>query len=58
MSELIMPYGKFNGLKTSDIPSGYLTWMAENMDDGKFCYAADDEYQRRESQDEHFWKDE
>jgi len=57
MPEIVMSYGKFRGCKISEIPSGYLKWMAENMENGTLCYAADDEYQRREKWDEHFWGD-
>ena len=58
MSDKIMPYGKFKGKAIHEIPSGYLKWMAENIDDEELCCAADEEYQHREHYNEHFWEDE
>lgn len=53
-----MKHGKFKGIPIQDIPSGYLRWMAENLDDGDLCYAADTEYQRRERELDHWWENE
>ena len=55
MSDLILLYGKFKGKQMHEIPSGYLKWMAENIDDETICEAADWEYQHRESYNVHWW---
>ena len=53
-----MPYGKFKGQDIEEIPSGYLKWLAENIDERnprnkEICLAADKEWQWREENDEH-----
>jgi len=53
--EIRMPYGKFKGKFIHEIPSGYLKWMAENMDDEDLCCAADEEYWLRDRQNSHWW---
>lgn len=55
MNDLTMPYGKFKGKQMHEIPSGYLRWMAKNMDDEILCEAADWEYQHREKYGTHWW---
>lgn len=50
-----MPYGKFKGKEMWQIPSGYLKWMAENLDNDDLCEAADEEYQHRERYNTHWW---
>lgn len=57
MSDLRMPYGKFQGYKIENIPSGYLLWIAENFNDEKICVAADKEWQYREKWNEHFYEE-
>jgi hypothetical protein len=49
---MIMPWGKFKGKDIEDLPSSYLKWLAENIDEKKpqnkaICIAADKEYQYR-----------
>lgn len=56
MSEIKMKYGKFKGRTMEEIPSSYLLWIAENVEDGRICYAADSEYQDREKFNTH-WED-
>jgi len=56
---MIMPYGKFKSKDMGEIPSAYLKWLAENMDESKetereICYAADIEYNWRPRNDSHF----
>lgn len=48
-----MPWGKFKGYFMHAIPSGYLKWLAENCEDDEICYAADEEWQWRERNNEH-----
>lgn len=55
--EIRMPYGKFKGKYIHEIPSGYLRWMAENLEDETLCCAADEEFNIREAQNAHFWDD-
>ena len=55
--DFIMPYGKFKGREMTEIPSGYLKWLAENCEDEAICCATDEEYQWREANYEHFWED-
>jgi len=57
MSDTIMPYGKFKGKAIHEMPSGYLKWMAENLDDEVLACEADDEYQYREKYNCHQWED-
>lgn len=49
-----MPYGKFAFEALTDIPSWYLKWVAENIDDEIICKNADTEYQFREKHNSHF----
>jgi len=56
---MIMPYGKFKGKPIEELPSSYLRWMAENINDEykkeeSICLAADKEYQYREKNGMHF----
>jgi hypothetical protein len=54
--EIIMPFGAYKGKAIHEIPSGYLKWMAENLDDHPDLQeAADDEYQYRERYNAHQW---
>jgi hypothetical protein len=48
-----MPWGKFKGTPIHELPSSYLRWVAENVDESKdfnarVVKACDDEYQYRE----------
>ena len=48
---MLMPWGKFKGHEIASLPSSYLRWLAENIDEGRnkaVCLAADEEYQYRE----------
>ena len=56
MSDMVMPYGKFKGKAIHEIPSGYLKWIAENINDVMLCEAADEEYQHREHYNAHFYE--
>jgi len=53
-----MPWGKFKGHDIEGLPSSYLRWLAENIDETKpvnraVCLAADKEWQWRERSGEH-----
>jgi len=56
-NDIIMPYGAFKGRMMHEIPSGYLKWIAENIDDEAICCAADDEFQHRDHYGTHWWED-
>lgn len=50
---LKMPYGKFKGQEIVSLPSSYLLWLAEHIDERSernedICLAADKEWQFRE----------
>ena len=52
-------FGKFKGQQIDALPSSYLKWLAENIDDEKkgersICIAADNEFQERERTGCHF----
>jgi uncharacterized protein (DUF3820 family) len=56
---MLMPYGKFKRKPIEEIPSSYLKWIAENVNDEykkdeSLCLAADKEYQFREKNGMHF----
>lgn len=56
---MLMPYGKFKGKPIEELPSSYLRWLAENINDEykkdeSLCLAADKEYQYREKNGCHF----
>ena len=51
-----MPFGKFKGKDIEEIPSSYLKWIAENIDEkknGDLVFEADKEYQWREKNNCH-----
>ena len=55
---MIMPYGKYKGQDMENLPSSYLLWLAENIDERNprnsvVCLAADKEYQLREKTHSH-----
>jgi hypothetical protein len=55
---LRMPWGKFKGELVEDLPSSYLQWLAENIDERKprnraICLAADEEWRWREANGKH-----
>ena len=52
-----MPFGKHKGQKIEDLPSDYLKWVAENIDNETICCEADDEYQWRENTNDHWYED-
>lgn len=52
-----MPFGKHKGKDIEDIPSDYLKWVAENVDDEDICCAADEEYSWREAWNKHFYEE-
>ena len=54
-----MLWGKFKGKEIYALPSRYLRWLAENIDENNpknaaVCLAADKEYQWREQHGQHF----
>ncbi|KKM79221.1 hypothetical protein LCGC14_1352090 [marine sediment metagenome] len=53
-----MPFGKHRGEKIEDLPSDYLRWMKNEMDDEELKEAAEEEYSQREDEGTHFWSNE
>jgi len=51
---MIMPWGKHKDVDMEDIPSSYLSWLAENCDNDDICQAADNEYTFRTDHNTHF----
>jgi len=54
-----LPFGKFKGKEIDALPSSYLKWLAENIDDESkgersICLCADREYNERERTGCHF----
>ena len=52
-----MSFGKYKGKQIINLPSDYLLWLAENVEDGDICYTADKEYQMREKYNKHFYSE-
>ena len=52
--KMIVHFGKYKGRLISEIPSGYLYWLAENCDNEMICEAADYEFRYRDDHDEHW----
>jgi len=53
-----MPFGKFKGHDLENLPSSYLKWLAENINENSpknkaICMAADKEYSFREKNNCH-----
>ena len=49
-----MPFGKHEGKLLVDIPSSYLLWAAENINQEDICQACDKEWSFREKFNSHF----
>lgn len=54
---MIIWFGKFKGTKIRNLPSDYLKWVAENVENEDVCCAADEEYRWRTNNNEHFYDD-
>ena len=57
--DMKMPWGKYKGKEIESLPSSYLRWLAENINEDSdwnrtICLAADEEYQDRERFNSHF----
>ncbi|MEM5785836.1 MAG: DUF3820 family protein [Syntrophobacteraceae bacterium] len=53
---MTMPFGKYRGQTLEEIPSGYLRWIALNVEDqDELQEAADSEFQWREEHGKHVW---
>ena len=53
--EVIMSFGKHEGKSLEDVPSSYLKWFFENVEDqDELVEACYEEWQFREKFDEHF----
>ena len=53
-----MPWGKYKGKEIENLPSWYLKWLAENINEknpvgAQVCKEADEEYQFREKNGSH-----
>ena len=53
--DMIMPFGEHKGKCICDIPSNYLKWAMENLDDEEIALACEEEYCFRERHNNHFW---
>lgn len=51
---MTMPFGKYRGKTIEELPSGYLRWMRDNVEDDDLVDAADDELQFRDIHNTHF----
>ena len=54
-----MPWGKFKNIEIYKLPSSYLLWIAENVEEtdqynAKIVKEADEEWQHREKYNNHF----
>ena len=54
-----MPWGKFKEIEIYKLPSSYLLWIAENVQENdpynvKIVKEADEEWQHREKHNNHF----
>ena len=49
-----MPWSKYRGKRLEKLPSSYLLWLAENVDDDAIATSADIVYKWREDNDEHW----
>ena len=54
---VIMPRGTHVNKEMSEIPSDYLKWVILTWDDEEVVEAADEEYQRREAEYDHWYND-
>jgi len=50
-----MPFGRFKGRTLDGIPSGYLKWMAEKLDDDDLSTMASLIWEWRDDGNLHFW---
>lgn len=56
--ELVMPFGKHKGRIIEELPSSYLRWLAENLEDeDEVVEAAEAEYNYRRDHGGHFEED-
>lgn len=51
--EFIMPFGKYKNQTLNEIPSDYLKWGAENIDNDTIASILDKEWQWREKNNIH-----
>ena len=54
---IIIEFGKYAGRYLDALPSGYLRWMAENLDDDYLATKADEEWGWRETVGDHKHED-
>ncbi len=57
---MVVNFGKYRGKTLEEIPSGYLKWMMENLEEPEYTElleAADTEYQWRDMFGEHFYEE-
>lgn len=53
----IMPFGKYKGRTIEEIPSSYLRWMRDNLEDDDLTDAAYAEIEFRDIHQTHFDED-
>ena len=51
---MTVPFGKYKDKTIEEIPSGYLRWMRDNLEEDDLVQAADDELQHRTDHNVHF----
>jgi len=51
-----IPFGRYQGRQINDIPSNYLKWIIDNVENNdELVEAATEEYQFRNDYRNHFW---
>jgi len=53
--KFVISFGKFKGKELDKIPSGYLKWIAENIEDNEISTNADIVWRWRERMDCHWF---
>jgi hypothetical protein len=51
-----IPFGKFKDFDIEEVPSGYVKWMMENIEDEIIQKIAEEEWYDREDNKSHFWE--
>lgn len=54
-SEYVLPFGKYEGRSIEEVPSGYLRWLIQTLDDEEIVEAAENEFRFRTYHSCHFY---